>query len=151
MMRRNSTNIPSKARNLRRRAGMPNSNTQTRTVLPPANQGNPFGPTLAEEQLENGAVVEMVRVAVPTVLPVMLTGLAEPKVSVGVSMAPAGLALTTALSATLPVNPPLGVRVIVEKLPTVPPGAIVTADPEIVRPGGWMAVTTTGSEPLEVI
>ena len=143
MMRRNSTNIPSIARNLRRRAGMPNSNTQARTVLPPANQGNPFGPALAEEQLENGAVVEMVIVAVPTVLPVMLTGLVEPKVSVGVSMAPAGLAL--------PVNPPLGVRVIVEKLPTVPPGAIVTADPEIVRPGGWMAVTTTGSEPLEVI
>lgn len=144
MMARNNTSIPRMARDLRRRAGMPKSSTQAKMVLPPANQGNLFGPTLAAEQLEKGTVVDTVRVAVPAVLPVMLTGLVEPKPKVGVSMAPAGLEVMAAVSATLPVNPPLGVRVMVEVLPVATPGpGMITPDPVMVRPGGWMAVTVT--------
>ena len=44
----------------------------------------------------------------------MLTGLVEPKLSVGGSVALAGLEVMAAVRATLPVKPPLGAMVIVE-------------------------------------
>lgn len=53
----------------------------------------------------------MVSVAVPAVVPVMLTGLVEPKLNVGRFTAPSGLVAMTAVSVTLPVKPPLGVIV----------------------------------------
>ena len=87
------------------------------------------------------AVVEMVRVAVPAVAPVMLTGLVEPKLRVGGSCAPFALEVTAAVSATLPVKPPVGVTVMVEVFPVVAPGVTVTAVPVIVKPGGAVTVT----------
>jgi hypothetical protein len=61
----------------------------------------------------DAAVVEMVRLAIPAAVPVMLTGLVEPKLNVGKSCAPAGLDVTAAVRATLPVKPPLGFTTIV--------------------------------------
>ena len=78
-------------------------------------------------------MVVMVRVAVPEVVPLMLTGLVEPKLSLGVSTAPAGLVVMTAVSATLPLKPLAGVRVMVEAFPVVAPGVTITAVPLIVR------------------
>ena len=63
----------------------------------------------------------MVRVAVPAPAPVMLTGVVAPKLRVGVATTLAGLEVTAAVSATLPVNPPTGVTVMVEALPVVAP------------------------------
>lgn len=73
------------------------------------------------------------RVAVPAEALVMLTGLVEPKLSEGRSLAPAGLDVMTAVSPTLPVNPPLGVTVFVEAFPVDAPGATVTAVPPMVK------------------
>jgi hypothetical protein len=81
------------------------------------------------------AVVDMVRVAVPAVTPVMLTGLVDPKLKVGVYSAPAGLEVTEAVSVTLPVKPPAGVMVIVEVLPDTAPGETETAVPVIAKVG----------------
>jgi hypothetical protein len=83
-----------------------------------------------------GAVVEIVSVAVPAVVPLILTGLLEPKLRVGGYWAPDGLPVIAAVSATLPVKPPLGVRVIVEVFPVVAPGRTVTAVPPTVKLGG---------------
>jgi hypothetical protein len=88
-------------------------------------------------------VVVMVSVAVAAAVPLMVTGLVEPKLSVGRSEAPVGLAVTAALKATLPVNPATGVTAIVEVFPVVAPGARVTAAPEMVRLGGAAVVTVT--------
>ena len=88
------------------------------------------------------AVVVMLRVAVPAVVPVMLTGLVEPKLRVGGYCAPVGLEVAEAVSATLPVKPPAGVRVTVEVLPVVAPGLRVIAVPLTVKLGGsTLAVT----------
>lgn len=83
-----------------------------------------------------GAVVEMVRVAVPEVVPVMLTGLVKPKLKVGRYWAPEGLEVIAAASATLPAKPPVGVTVIVEVFPVTAPGAMVTLVPLSVKAGG---------------
>ena len=74
-------------------------------------------------------------VAVSAEALVMLTGVVEPKLTVGESCAPAGLDVIVAVSATLPVNPPLGVTVIVDWLPVFAPGATVTAVPLIAKLG----------------
>ena len=124
--------MASVARRLRRRPGMPKSKMQARAAPPAGNQGTPRGMRLAVVQ-PLAAVVEMVRVALPAVAPVMLTGLVEPKLKVGRSCAPLGLEVTAAVSATLPVKPPAGVTVIVDA--TAAPGATVTAVPVIVKLG----------------
>jgi hypothetical protein len=93
------------------------------------------------------AVVEIVRMAVPAVVPVILTGLVEPKLNVGRYCAPDGLVVTTAVSATLPVKPPLGVTVMVEAFPVIAPRATVTDVPAIVMAGGTGIVTVTGYVP----
>ena len=56
----------------------------------------------------------MVRVAVPGVVNVMLTGLVAPKLRVGGYCAPAGLAVMAAVSATVPTKPLAGVTVTVD-------------------------------------
>jgi hypothetical protein len=61
-----------------------------------------------------GATVVTVRVAVPAAAVVMLTVPVEPKLNVGRFVAPAGLDVRAAVSATLPSNPPDGVMVIVD-------------------------------------
>jgi hypothetical protein len=89
---------------------MPKSRQQTRTVPPAANQRIPWRWGSASE-LVVGAVLVMVRVAVPAVALVISTGLVVPKLSVGGSCEPVGLDVTEAVIATLPVKPPLGVTV----------------------------------------
>ena len=93
-------------------------------------------------------MLEIVSVAVPAEAVVILTGVVVPKLNVGASEAPAGLVATTAVSATLPVKPPLGVTEIVEVLPVVAPGLIDTAVPVTVKLG--TAVTVTDPVPLAV-
>jgi hypothetical protein len=77
----------------------------------------------------------MERVAIPAELPVMLTGLVEPKLMVGGYWAPAGLEVTAAVSVTVLVKPPAGVTVMVELFPEVAPGVTVTAVPLTVKLG----------------
>jgi hypothetical protein len=128
------TDIPSIVRQPRRRAGMPNSSRQARVAPPVAYQGIPLSWSTVAEQPEEAAVVAMVSVAVPAA-PVILTGVVVPKLRVGGATAPVGLDVTAAVSATLPVNPPAGVKVIVEVFPVVAPGATVTAAPLTVKLG----------------
>jgi hypothetical protein len=59
----------------------------------------------------------MVSVAFAADVPAMDTGLVEPKLKVGRYCAPVGLVAMTAVNTTLPVNPLLGVRVMVDVLP----------------------------------
>ena len=56
------------------------------------------------------------------------------RLSVGRNCAPLGADVITAVSATFPVNPPLGVTVIVDVLAVVAPGVTLTADPLTVKP-----------------
>jgi hypothetical protein len=90
------------------------------------------------------AEVETVRVAVPEFGPVIFTGLVEPKLKEGGYWAPVGLAVTAAVSTTLPVKPLTGVTVMVEVFPVVAPEFRVTAVPLRVKVG---AVTVTEAEP----
>jgi hypothetical protein len=98
---------------------------------------------LAAEQDDLPAVVEMVSVAVPGVVDVILTGLVAPKLSVGVFTAPDGLVAITAVSVTEPVNPLVGVTVIVEVLPVVAPADRVVVVPAMVNDGCAGVVTVT--------
>jgi hypothetical protein len=66
----------------------------------------------------------------------MFTVPVEPKLTVGGSTAPAGLEVTTAVRAKLPIKPPVGVTVTVEVFPLVAPGKTVTAVPLTVKLGG---------------
>ena len=77
-----SINIPSIVCHLRRRAGMPKSRMHARVVPPVTYHGTPgrFGWTRAALV---AAVVVIVSVAVPAVLPEMLSGVVEPKLTVG--------------------------------------------------------------------
>ena len=92
-------------------------------------------------------VVEIVSVAVPAAVLVMVTGLVDPKLKVGGYSVPAGLEVTTAVRATLPVKPPAGVTVIEDVFPEVAPFAIVTAVPLIVKLELTAVVTVTKAVP----
>ena len=93
------------------------------------------------------AVVEMVNVAVPALVPLMFTGVVEPKLKVGRSCAPAGLEVTVAVSATLPVKPPAGVKVMVDVFAVVAPGVTETAVPLTVKLALTVEVTVTELDP----
>jgi hypothetical protein len=67
------------------------------------------------------AVVVMVRAAVAAAEPVIMTGLVDPKLNVGVYAAPDGLDVMMALSVTLPVKPLAGVTVTIDTFPAVAP------------------------------
>ena len=97
------------------------------------------------------AEVWMVRVAVPGVVPVMATLGVDPKLNVGGSTAPAGLEERAATKATVPVNPPAGVTVIVEVLLVVLPGVVMVTLVEVMAKLGGMAVTVTGAEAVAVV
>jgi hypothetical protein len=116
---------------------MPKSNRQASVAPPVAYQGTPgrFGRSRAAEL---AAVVKIVSVAVAGPVPVILTGLVEPKVKVGGYCAPAGLDVRAAVITTLPVKPPAGVTVIVTVFPVDAPRATVTVVPVPVMemPGG---------------
>jgi hypothetical protein len=89
------------------------------------------------------AVVEMVRVAVPAVALVMLTGVVVPKLNVGKFCAPVGLPVMAAVNATLPVKPPLGITETVDAFPVVAPATNVTAVSLIVKLEIAAVVTVT--------
>ena len=118
----------------RLRAGTKKSSKQASAVpprkyrCPAARAGNATAALLA-------AVLNTVRVDVAALTPVICAGLVEPKLKVGVSRAPMGLAVMATVSATAPVNPPLGVMLIVEAFPVSAPGEIVTAVPVTVKVG----------------
>ena len=85
----------------------------------------------------------IVKVAEPAVVPERLTELVDPKLSVGASVAPAGLEVMAAPNVTFPINPEMGtgVTLTVDVLPLAAPGAIVTAVPLIVNPGAVVDTT----------
>jgi hypothetical protein len=114
---------------------MPKSRTQANAVAPAEYQCPPWRSGYARAPTD-AAVVEIVRVAVPAALPVMLTGLLEPKLKAGGFWAPAGLEVIDAISVTLPVKPPAGVTVMVEVFPVVAPGITVTPTPLTAKLGG---------------
>ena len=144
----NSPSNPSMLRHFRRLAGTPIKSRQARAAPPSTYHG--ISRSLGRaEALVDGAVVLMVRVAVPAPAPVIFTGVVAPKLKVGESCAPEGPEVIEAVNATLPVNPPLGVIVTVEVLPDVAPGEMVTAVPVIVRPGGVAVETVTYSKLVE--
>ena len=141
-----SISIPSIVCHLRRRAGMPKSMMKVNAVPPAAYQGTPgrFGWTKAALV---GAVVEIVSVAVPAVVPEMRTGAVEPKLTVGGYWAPVGLEVTEAVKATVPVKPPDGVTVTVDVFDVVAPGVTLTAVPPMVKLGFTAVVTVTEPVP----
>jgi hypothetical protein len=89
------------------------------------------------------AVVPIVRVAVPAFAPVILTGLVAPKLKLGGSMAPAGLAVRAAVNVTGPVKPPAGVTVTVDVFPEDEPATKVGDVPVMEMPGGMGALIAT--------
>lgn len=137
-----ATSIASNVLHLRRLAGKTNGRMQARLAPPAAYQGTPrcFGKAKAPLV---GAVVLIVRVACPTVAPLILTGIVAPKLKVGRFTAPDGREVSVAVSATLPVNPPPGVTVIVEVLPVVAAGNIDRGAAEMMNP---LTVSESGTE-----
>ena len=72
--------------------------------------------------------------------------LVEPKLKVGRYCAPVGLEVMAAVSATLPVKPPLGVTVMAEVFAVVAPGATVTAVPVMEKLELTAEVTVTAAD-----
>jgi len=132
---------------LRRRPGIPKRRMQAKAAPPAEYQGAWLFCGYARE-LVVAAVVEMVRVAVAAVVPLMLTGVVVPKLNVGRFTAPDGLVVIAAVNATLPVRPPAGVTLIVEVLPVVAPGAMATAVPLTVKPAGAETITEVVPDPV---
>jgi hypothetical protein len=141
---KSNASIPSMVRHLRRRNGEPISSMHARVTPPAADKRAPgrFGYAKA---LLVGAVVVMVRVAVAALVPVMTTELVVPKLSIGSSCAPVGVEVNDALIVTLPVNPEVGVTVMVDVLPVDAPGLTITAVPVKVQPGVRAGPTVTKS------
>jgi hypothetical protein len=115
---------------------MPKSKIQASTAPPAPVPKVPRGRSGQVSAPMEAAVVETVRVPLAAPL-VMLTGDVPPKLKVGGSAAPAGLVASAAVRVTLPVNPPLGVTVIVAVLPVVAPGELMVRGPPFdnVKPG----------------
>jgi hypothetical protein len=134
----------------RRRVGMKKKTRHAIAALPAAIQrlegcrGSVSAPVV-------GAVVEIVSVPVPAFVLEITTGLVEPKLTVGRSVAPAGLPVIRAVRATDPVNPPVGVTVIFDVFPVVAPGSSVTLAAVRVKLGVTMAATVTLLAPEEVV
>src|SRR5208282_1369775 len=104
---------------------------QARAAPPAGYQGTPWRRRLASVQ-PLGAEVVMKRGTLTG--EETYPGLFPPKLKVGRSCAPLGLEVKAAFSVTVPVKPPAGVTVIVEKFPVIAPGATVTTVPVIVKP-----------------
>src|ERR1700756_2759798 len=133
------TRTPSSARQLRRRAGIPNSRRPAIVTPPPTaknlSRGRWRAPLVA-------AVEVIVIVVVTEPVPVMLTvdGIEQ----VGVLVAPIGLLVSEQLMLTVPVNPPTGLTVMVEVLPVVAPGVRpVRFVPATENPAAGFRVTGT--------
>jgi hypothetical protein len=81
------------------------------------------------------------RVAVAGLAPT-LTGLVEAKLKVGRLRAPTGLPVMAAVSATLPVKPPLGVTRMMAVFPVVDPAATVMFAPVTAKLGAAPVTVT---------
>jgi len=97
----------------RPRHGFAKSKTHAR-VSSHGNNHRAVPPTLAACEQPTGATVVTVSVAVPPAAVVTFTLPVVPKLNVGRFAAPGGLDVSTAVSTTVPVNPPNGVTVIVD-------------------------------------
>jgi hypothetical protein len=81
----------------------------------------------------------------------MVTGLVEPKLSVGIYCAPAGVPEICADRLTLPVKPPAGVTVTVAVLLVVAPGAEMVTLLALRAMDGGIAVTVTEAVPVDAL
>jgi len=140
------TSRPSIEIQFRRRAGIPKKKTIARAA-PPADGQNDFTGLFSAVV---GAVVVMVKVEVCAEAPLIVTD-AGLRVQVAGSVAPLGPE-TEQVNATAPVNPPVGVTVIVDVFPLVAPGLKLML-PLLLRPklGGTAAVTVTATDVVAVI
>jgi hypothetical protein len=93
--------------------------------------------------------VVTVSVAVAALIPEMLTGVVDPKLSTGELVPPNAAML--AVMITLPVNPFTGVIVIREVLDEVAPAVTVRGAPLTVKLASGGAVTMTVFDPLAVL
>ena len=118
----------------RRRMGTKKNSKQANAV-PPRKCRRPAGRAGKATAALPAAVLNTVRAAVAALTPVICAGLVEPKLRVGVSRAPLGLEVMATVSATAPVNPPLGVMLIVEAFPVSAPGERLTAVPVMLKLG----------------
>ena len=119
----------SRVSHLRRRNGRQNKRSAAR-VPPPRARFRLNGSWRADV---DAAVVVMVSVEVTAVVPEIAAGWEA--VHVGGSMAPIGLEVIAQINATAPVNPPLGVIVIVEEA-LIPGDATVADGPLSVKSAG---------------
>ena len=92
----------------------------------------------------------MVRVAVPPPVAVTLTGVVEPKLTMGMNCAPDGVDVTAAVSETLPTRPPPPVTVMVSV--ALLPRVTVTLEDAGARPmlGGALTVSAMVVEAVKV-
>jgi len=125
-----------------RRAGITTSSMHARAVPSTAPHPNFAGRLSAEV----AGVVVTVRTTVCAADPLMLTDAG--RLHVAGSLAAAGVIAQLKLIA--PVNPPTGVKLIVDVFPDVAPGATLTAVPLMAKPGGivYTAVATALREEL---
>ena len=145
-METNRTSSPRIASQLRRRLGMPKRKTSARAV-PPADGQNSL---LVRLRALVGAVVETVNVEVSAEVPVMSTEAGE-RLQVAGSLAAVGV--TAQVKATVPVNPPDGVTLMVDVLPEVAP-AVTVMLPLLVRanePVGAAVVTVRVTGVVSVV
>jgi hypothetical protein len=112
---------------------------QARAAPPAEYQGAWWRVAEAVPQELLDAVVEMVRVAVPAVAPVMVTGLVELKLAVG-WLPPVGPVMA-AVSVTLPVKPLAGVTVMALDPPLPALTVRLDGDAERATPGVGAALT----------
>ena len=141
--------IPSMVRQRRRRLGVQSSKTQARADPPVAKPKAP-GRLGRARALVAGAVVEMVKVAVPAFVPEIVAGEVSPKLRVGGSFAELGSDVIAADKVTLPVNPPLGTMETFDELPVLAPGATDSAFPVRVKLG-LTGVTFTDVVPVALV
>jgi hypothetical protein len=121
-------------------------NKLARMPPPLTDQERPLGISVDAVQLgEELAVVPIVSVAVPGVVPVMLTGLVALKLTVGIATAPLGLVVITAVRATLPVKPLTPVTVMVLVPPAPCATVILPGEDDMLKLGGATVMATTVS------
>lgn len=121
----------------RRPSGPPRKNS-TASVTPPPSVNGSFRLDVV------CAVVVTVNVDVTADAVVMLTEVGDSE-QLGSSVAPVGAAVIAQVTATLPVNPPVGVTVTVD-VPVAPWDAMVIAGALIVTPPGFVGAVTVSTK-----
>jgi hypothetical protein len=131
-----NTSSPNKVPHFRRRSGRQKKNSVA-SATPPEQVKIRFSGLWSAAV--DAAVVLIVRLAVTAAVPEMAAG--EMVEQVGTSTEPDGAAVTAHVSTTLPVNPPLGVIVMVE-VPVAPGDAMLIGEPLSVKVVGKIGLTT---------